>query len=71
MFKAITAYSTQTESADIVRELTEKSNLKLGIYRPKTGILYSSCSHDTEKLAEIIEGICRSFPGIELIGGTA
>lgn len=70
MFKAITAHSIKTHSKDIINDLIKKTDEKLGIYRPSTGIFYASSPHETEILKDILSGISEAFPGIEVVGGT-
>jgi hypothetical protein len=70
MFKAITATSTKTCDDDIVADLVGQAHKKLGIYRPSSGIFYASGKHQPEKLYDVLRGICKAFPGIEVLGGT-
>ncbi|WP_419176801.1 FIST N-terminal domain-containing protein [Desulfosediminicola sp.] len=70
MFKAVTAHSIESGTRDIVDDLVGGANVKLGIYRPSTGIFYTSAFHDTEKFQDILKGISEAFPGIEIVGGT-
>lgn len=70
MFKAVTSHSIMINSADIVNDLVGQADVKLGVYRPAAGILYASTPHDLEKLKAVLKGLCRAFPGIQLVGGT-
>jgi hypothetical protein len=69
MFKAITASSTKTSSDDIVADLVSQANIKLGIFRPSSAIFYASCKPEAQKLRNVLQGICKAFPGIEVLGG--
>lgn len=69
MLKAITATSTKTSSDDVVADLVSQANNQLGIYRPSSAIFYASCRKDSHKLRDVLCGISKAFPGIEVLGG--
>lgn len=69
MFKAITACSTKTSTDDVVADLTSQAYNKLGVYRPSSAIFSASCKPDHQKLRDVLHGICKAFPGIEVFGG--
>lgn len=69
MFKAINVSSTKTSCDDIVADLVNQAHNKLGIYRPSSAIFYASCKPEAQKLRDVLHGICKAFPGIEVLGG--
>lgn len=69
MFKAITAISTKTSSDDIVADLVSQAHAKLGIFRPSSAIFYASCPQESQKLRDVLQGIGKTFPGVEVLGG--
>jgi hypothetical protein len=69
MFKAITALSTKSSSADVIADLVSQAYKKLGVYRPSSAIFHASCRNDSQKIGEVLHGIAKAFPGIEVLGG--
>lgn len=67
MFKTAIGHSEDIDSRDAIIEVLEQCKEELGEDIAQAGILYSAFGHEYEVL---LEEINRSYPDIELIGGT-
>lgn len=68
MFQAVVGHSNDPDSVAAVSEILEQCEISLEGKIPQAGILFASPEFDH---AIILEQICQTFPGIQLIGGTS